>query len=544
MILILFSSVFIIPVLTGWGKIMETIWGILFQGISGKILSGILGITLIWTIISFFTPLNMSVEVPSILLGLFFFFKKKLYKEFHQFSKKDFVVLSVSSLAVIFAGSFYPYILDHFGYYIPTLKWLTEYGLVRGISNTDLTLGQMSLWHVFQAGFSNFSDPFLRINTVLLIIYTLYTVEKRNWIHLCFLPLLLLFSQSPSPDLPVIIFSLIILNEIMAGQKNTTFLFAFSIFVFAIKPTMIWLPVLTFLSSLLIFKANFRSLISGIIILLLFFIKNLWTFGYPIFPLALGDVGIFWKPNPEVLKISSQFAIMKTYDMQYTYEEIQKFSTADYIKNWFSLDGIKSKINILFVLSLVIFSAFAWVKKRKLITLICISLLIKSILVLVFSAQYRFFIDVFFVIFFVIFHEYFDRKKAVFVFSVLSIFFISILSFPEFIQSYLPSFRVGTFMTGFEKEQIYKPSTYQYEKFDTYKVGNFKFNVSHHYPYSFDTPLPAITPAYLFDNVKTGIFPQLSDKNDIKKGFIWKKMTSEEQVEAQKVINTIENIDK
>ncbi|THV57346.1 LIC_10190 family membrane protein [Chryseobacterium candidae] len=544
MILILFSSVFIIPVLTGWGKIMETIWGILFQGISGKILSGILGITLIWTIISFFTPLNMSVEVPSILLGLFFFFKKKLYKEFHQFSKKDFVVLSVSSLAVIFAGSFYPYILDHFGYYIPTLKWLTEYGLVRGISNTDLTLGQMSLWHVFQAGFSNFSDPFLRINTVLLIIYTLYTVEKRNWIHLCFLPVLLLFSQSPSPDLPVIIFSLIILNEIMAGQKNTTFLFAFSIFVFAIKPTMIWLPVLTFLSSLLIFKANFRYLISGIIILLLFFIKNLWTFGYPIFPLALGDVGIFWKPNPEVLKISSQFAIMKTYDMQYTYEEIQKFSTADYIRNWFSLDGIKSKINILFVLSLIIFSVFAWVKKRKLITLIFISLLMKSILVLIFSAQYRFFIDVFFVIFFVIFHEYFDRKKAVFVFSVLSIFFISILSFPEFIQSYLPSFRVGTFMTGFEKEQIYKPSTYQYEKFDTYKVGNFKFNVSHHYPYSFDTPLPAITPAYLFDNVKTGIFPQLSDKNDIKKGFIWKKMTSEEQVEAQKVINTIENIDK
>lgn len=544
MILILFSSVFIIPVLTGWGKIMETIWGILFQGISGKILSGILGITLIWTIISFFTPLNMSVEVPSILLGLFFFFKKKLYQEFHQFSKKDFVVLSVSSLAVIFAGSFYPYILDHFGYYIPTLKWLTEYGLVRGISNTDLTLGQMSLWHVFQAGFSNFSDPFLRINTVLLIIYTLYTVEKRNWIHLCFLPVLLLFSQSPSPDLPVIIFSLIILNEIMAGQKNTTFLFAFSIFVFAIKPTMIWLPVLTFLSSLLIFKANFRSLISGMIILLLFFIKNLWTFGYPIFPLALGDVGIFWKPNPEVLKISSQFAIMKTYDMQYTYEEIQKFSTADYIRNWFSLDGIKSKINILFVLSLIIFSVFAWVKKRKLITLIFISLLMKSILVLIFSAQYRFFIDVFFVIFFVIFHEYFDRKKAVFVFSVLSIFFISILSFPEFIQSYLPSFRVGTFMTGFEKEQIYKPSTYQYEKFDTYKVGNFKFNVSHHYPYSFDTPLPAITPAYLLDNVKTGIFPQLSDKNDIKKGFIWKKMTSEEQVEAQKVINTIENIDK
>lgn len=544
MILILFSSIFIIPVLMGWGKIMENIWGILFKGISGKILSGIFGISLIWTVVSFFIPLNINVEVPSILLGFFFFFKNKLYQECYQFSKKDVIILSVSSLTVIFAGSFYPYILDHFGYYIPTLKWLTEYGLIKGISNVDLTLGQMSVWHIFQAGFSNFSDPFLRINTLLLMIYSMYSIERKNWIHLCFLPVLLLFSQSPSPDLPVIIFSLIILNEIITGNKNSRLLFAFSVFVFTIKPTMIWLPVLVFLNSLFIFKSNFKPFLLGSLILFLFFIKNIWTFGYPVFPVAIGDVGVSWKPNPEVLKISSQFAIMKTYDMQYTYEEIQKFSTADYIRNWFSLEGIKSKINLLFVLSLVIFTAFTLIKKKKLITLICISLLIKSILVIAFSAQYRFFTDIFFVVFFVIFHEYFDQKKAVIVFSILNIFFISILSFPEFIQRYLPSFRVGNFMRGFEKEQIYKPATYEYQHFNTFKVGNFKFNVSHHYPYSFDTPLPAITQSYLFDDVKAGIFPQLSDKNDVKKGFIWKKMTSEEKREAQKIINTIENTDK
>jgi len=544
MVLILFSFIFIIPVLMGWGKIMENIWGILFQGISGKILSGILGISLIWTIVSFFIPLNIHVEVPSILLGFFFFFKNKLYQECYQFSKKDVIILSASSLTVIYAGSFYPYILDHFGYYIPTLNWLTEYGLIKGISNVDLTLGQMSVWHIFQAGFSNFSDPFLRINTLLLMIYSMYSIERKNWIHLCFLPVLLLFSQSPSPDLPVIIFSLIILNEIITGNKNSRLLFAFSVFVFTIKPTMIWLPVLVFLNSLFIFKSNFKPFLLGSLILFLFFIKNIWTFGYPVFPVAIGDVGVSWKPNPEVLKISSQFAIMKTYDMQYTYEEIQNFSTADYIRNWFSLEGIKSKINILFILSLIIFSAFAWIQKRKLITLICISLLIKSILVLVFSAQYRFFIDVFFVIFFVLFYEYFDKKKSIVVFSVLSLFFISILSFPGIIQKYLPSFRIGNFMTGFEKEQFYKPSTYEYQQFNTFKVGNFKFNVSHHYPYSFDTPLPAITQSYLFDDVKAGIFPQLSDKNDVKKGFIWKKMTSEEKREAQKVINNIKNTDK
>lgn len=544
MLLILFSSILIVPVLMGWGKIMENISGVLFQGISGKILSGILGISLIWTLISFFFPLNIYIETISILLGLFFFFRNRLYREFYQFSKKDFPLMSAATLIIILAGSYYPYILDHFGYYIPTLQWLTEYGLVKGISNVDLTLGQMSVWHIFQAGFSNFSDPFLRINAVLLIIYTLYIIERKNWIHLCFLPVLLLFTQSPSPDLPVIIFSLIILNELIAGNRNTTLLFAFSVFVFAIKPIMIWLPLLVFSSSVFIFKNNFRQLLLGILILLLFFIKNIWTFGFPVFPVAMGDLGVSWKPNPEVLKISSQFAIMKTYDMQYTYEEIQKFSTADHIKNWVSLEGIKSKINILFVLSLIIFSVFAWIKKKKLITLICISLLVKSILILAFSAQYRFFIDVFFVVFFVLFHEYFNQKKSIIVFSVLSLFFISMLSFPAFIQKYIPSFRVGSFMTGFKTEQLYKPSSYAYHQFNTFKIGNFKFNVSHNYPYSFDTPLPAVTPFYIFDDVKAGIFPQLSDKNDVKKGFIWKKMTSEEKKEAQKVINNIKNSDK
>ncbi len=544
MLLILFSSIFIIPVLMGWGKIMGNVSGILFQGIAGKILSGILGISLIWTLISFFIPLDIYVETVSIILGLFFFFKHKLYEEFYQFSKKDFILFSAAILVIMLAGSYYPYILDHFGYYIPTLQWLKEYGLVKGISNVDLTLGQMSVWHIFQAGFSNFSDPFLRINAVLLIIYSIYIIEKKNWMHLCFIPVLLLFSQSPSPDLPVIIFSLIILNELIAGNRNTTLLFAFSVFVFAIKPTMIWLPILVFLSSVFVFNSNFKPLCLGILILFLFFIKNIWTFGFPVFPVAIGDLGVSWKPNTEVLKISSQFAIMKTYDMQYTYEEIQRFSTADHVKNWFSLEGIKSKINILFVLSLAVFSVFTWIKKRKLITLICISLLIKSILVLAFSAQYRFFIDVFFVVFFVMFHEYFNQKKSILVFSALSLFFISMLSFPALIQKYIPSFRVGSFMTGFEKEQLYKPSTYEYHQYDTFKVGNLKFNVSRNYPYSFDTPLPAVTPFYIFDDVKAGIFPQLSDKKDLKKGFIWKKMTPEEKKEAQKVINTIKNNDK
>ncbi|WP_313089964.1 LIC_10190 family membrane protein [Chryseobacterium flavum] len=541
MILILISAIFIIPVLMGIGRIVELVAGNLFPGIAGKALSGILGICIIWNIISFFTPLNIYIEIITIILGVSFFVKDKLFREFRQFSTGEILLLTFVSFIILWAGSYAPYILDHFGYYVPTIKWLTEYGLIKGISNLDLTLGQMSVWHIFQAGFSNFSDPFLRINTILLIIYALYIVEKKNWIHLCFIPVMLLYSQSPSPDLPVIMFSLIVLNEIITGNKNIILLFAFSIFTFTIKPTMIWLPILVLSHSILILKSNFQKLILGFSILILFFIKNLWVFGYPVFPIAIGDLGISWKPNEEVLKYSSQYALQKTYDMQYSYEEIQKFSTSDAIKNWFFLKGIKSEINILFIISLFIFSISAWLKKKKLITLISISILIKSILVLIFSAQYRFFIDVFFVIFLVLFYEYFNKRKSIAVFSVLSLLFITVLSFPSLLQQYFPSFKSGNFISGVKKEQFYRPSTYEYCQFKSFRVGNLKFNISKNYPFNFDTPLPSVSVGYILDDAKTGIFPQLSDKNNIRKGFIWKKMDSLEKKEAESIINIIES---
>ncbi|MBQ0152094.1 MAG: hypothetical protein KBS61_04300, partial [Chryseobacterium sp.] len=337
--------------------------------------------------------------------------------QFKVFTKKEIVFLACSSLAVVYCGSFAPYILDHFGYYVPSIRWLTEYGLVKGISNLDMVLGQMSVWHIFQAGFSNFSDPLLRFNVLLLLTYLLYIVEKKSWIQLCPLPILFLFSQSPSPDLPVIIFSLILLNEILNGNKNASLLFAYSIFVFIIKPTMISLPILSFLYFIFIIKMKLKGLVFGICPLFLFIIKNIWTFGYPIFPVAILDLDVSWKPNSELMKSSSQFAIMKTYDMQYTYEEILQFSWLDYIKNWFFLSGIKSVINILFVITLLAFTIFTLIKKNKIISFIHISIIIKSLLVLSFSAQYRFFIDVFFVAFFVMMYPFFTRKRSLYFFS-------------------------------------------------------------------------------------------------------------------------------
>lgn len=537
MLVLFFSSILIISVLSGWGTFFESVTRVQgFKGISGKILTGIFGITLLYTVLSFFIALNLWVEIPVIFWGLFYFFKHKLYSIFYALSKNDLWLLAMSTIIILFCSSFYPYILDHFGYYVPTVAWLKEYGLIKGISNLDLTLGQMSLWHIFQAGFSNFSDPFLRMNGILLMIYLLYIIENKSWIQLCFIPVLLLFSQSPSPDLPVIIFSLIILNEILSGNQKTSFIFAFSVFVFAIKPTMIWLPVLSFFYTLFITRSHFKNLAGGIVILFLFFIKNIWTFGYPVFPVSLIDLGFSWKPSADLLHSSSQYAIIKTYDNQYTYDEIQKFSPSDYVKNWFFLRGIKSAINILLILSLLVFSIYTYIKKSKIVTCICISLFIKSIAVLLFSAQYRFFFDVFFVIVFVMFLNYFSQKKLMVFYSLAMIFFTSFITFPTLVKKYIPSYRMSLFMGQFESRQLYRPSGYDYKKFNTFKVGNLKFNVSQKYPFNFDTPLPSISESYVFDYQKAGIFPQLIDQNNIRKGFVSKQTTAAQEKEVEKAI--------
>ncbi len=535
MLYILLMLIVLLPTLAGLGGVVKYIFRDFSGGISLRILAGILLTTIAWTVLAFFFPLNIYVEISTLIIGITAFFYFKIYLEFWVFISKNLRLFLSISLPIIFFGSYYPFILDHFGYYVPTVKWLAEVGLVKGISNLDLLLGQTSLWHIFQAGFSNFSDPFLRINVLMLIVYLMYVLEKKSWIHLVFFPVLFLFSQSPSADLPVIVFSLLILNEVFSSNKKAEFLFALSIFVFAIKPTMIWLPIFVFLYSLFILKSNLKRMFAGTLILFLFLFKNIWTFGFPVFPVQFLDFDFAWKPNAVLLQNSSEMAIMKTYDMQYSYQEIQQFSKLDYIKNWLFIDGMKSKIHLLFIVSLIVFFVFALIKKSKLIWFLLCSILIKSFLILLFSAQYRFFFDVFFVIFFVLFYQVLSKRFSLLIFSTLTIFIAGFLSFPDSVKTHLPSFNLGSFMTGFNKNQFTKPSSFELNKYKTYQVGNLKFNVVDEYIFSFDTPIPAISPQFILEDLNAGIFPQLKGKT-LKEGFKWRKISDEEKEKLQMIL--------
>ena len=89
---------------------------------------------------------------------------------------------------------------------------------------------------------------------------------------------------------------------------------------------------------------------------------------------------------------------------------------------------------------------------------------------------------------------------------------------------------------GFRSAQFIEPANYRLDKFKTYQVGNLKFNVVHGYPYSFDTPLPAILPAFIQEDLDAGIFPQLKGTT-LKEGFVWRRITEQEKIQLQHIID-------
>ena len=90
-------------------------------------------------------------------------------------------------------------------------------------------------------------------------------------------------------------------------------------------------------------------------------------------------------------------------------------------------------------------------------------------------------------------------------------------------------------MSGFSKTQFIKPSSFELNKYKTHQIGKLKFNIVEGYVFSFDTPIPAISPQFIQEDLDAGIFPQLKGKT-LKEGFIWREISAAEKVKLQIIL--------
>jgi hypothetical protein len=192
---------------------------------------------------------------------------------------------------------------DNETYYIQTIKWLNEYGFVKGLANLHIFFGQTSGWHILQSAF-NFSFLELglnRLNGFCVLMGAIYGVLKMDTFKLGgFLPLVIVFLfpyiAVPSPDVAVCIISFIVfcyfLEHFDDGDPEAfNVILILSVFIVLIKTTT--LPIL--LLPLLLLIRNFNRIIPKIATgglfamaaLLLFLAKNAILTGLPLFPTSL-----------------------------------------------------------------------------------------------------------------------------------------------------------------------------------------------------------------------------------------------------------------
>lgn len=541
MIYLFLSLLLLLPLLFGWGKLSSRLLSFTFTSIWANLTAGMIAITVVGSVLGFFFPLGIAFEIGLILIGLSgLFVTKNNFLEFFLLLKKPLFLIFI--FLGIGIASFAPFINDHFSYYVPTVKWLSEYGIVKGISNIDLILGQQSSWHIFQASFDDILDPFLRINVVLYFIFIFYVFEKKLWSLLLFTPFFFLFLHSPSPDLVIYVFSILLILELFKTDysKHFSSVWLLSVFLFTIKPTVFWLPLFVFLLG---FKTNrqtlfgVKNILLTVLLLSLFFIKQIWVFGDIIFPIHSNLIDVSWKPSSYLLEASNQNAVLKTYDYQYTIAEINSWTIFDKIIKWLTLAGFKKIINLSIIIAIVGFGILAFKKRNTKLILLWVCIAVKTVVIFYFSGQYRFMIDAVLPLIALVLLSI-NLKPIVskgITFAGIGMVFVVFL-FPKILQENISSFYVGQLMGKPSTEQLTKPLEYSINNYNQHKVTNFTFYTPSNYNLMHDVPLPCLTSYSLKEFYVAGVFPCAYDDNNFKKGFYLKKLSPAEKETIKSIL--------
>lgn len=542
MIIALFSFLLLGVFFFSFGKILTYLYP--EKSIALTIIYGIVLLSTLSWVYSFFFPLNVYYEVGILLIALlnigYLWLKKQINTTYKAFVfSKTFVLFS---LIILLITVFSPFIKDHFGYYIPTIKWLNEEGLIKGIVNIHIVLGQQSPWHILQASLDSFIDPYLRLNGFLLWVFLLYIFEKKQFYFLLFMPVFLLFIQSPNQDLPVYIFSLIIVNEIYKENSSQfEFFFILSCWLFTIKPYAFCLPIFIlyyfYKKGKNLYFLNKRTLFISVFLFYLFLAKNYLCTSNLLFPISNFNINTDWVLPNEIIEKSSQNAFKKTYDFKYSIKEINQFTVFQKIGNFIFLTGFKGVLHTLFLGISLLFTWFAFKQKNKIINAFLILGWIKIILIVLFSGQYRFFLDIIFIFVFIMILSLkisINKFKLTFVIGSLVVLF-SFMQ-PSLLQKFIPSFKMSFLMQKPTWEQLYKPVSHHIESSEMKKVGNLNFYIPN-YTFMLNCKLPSISNKSLREYHKLGVFPQKINA-DLQKGFYMKKLDENEKIELENLITS------
>ena len=152
---------------------------------------GLFSATVLGCIWAIFGRLNIEFHIFILVINVFVIIKynndiitiyKLFYKKIRELEFALQFFLAVITILILAQCASIPYIIDNESYYIQTIKWLNEFGFVKGLANLHIFFAQTSGWHVTQSIF-NFSFLYKNFNDLsgfCLLLGNIFAVLKLN----------------------------------------------------------------------------------------------------------------------------------------------------------------------------------------------------------------------------------------------------------------------------------------------------------------------------------------------------------------------------
>lgn len=504
MILITLSWIIILLFFVTSGVAIKSLLKLTTAGNFIPIFLGVFMQCLALSICAFFFKVGLELFIANtlIMIGVAILKSKEIKENLYGlvFDLKALSTISKCSLVAIFIFSLFkcsqfPFIIDNESYYIQTIKWINEYGYVKGLGNLHIYFGQTSPFHVLQAGFNfNFlTERSNDLNGLLLNLSSIYFVtefEKRNqsnneghWIGylLVFNILFFQFINSPSPDLSIIIFSQVLFYYFLCKEnteENFKIATLLGLYLILVKITVAPLILVLFYQMYKNKKRIYFFVASCTIIVSVLCIKSAVLTGYPFYPFPILPLNEDWTIPQKLLEFVTQINENSGY---FKTSVIKNATIFDKLYSWFRMNGINRIFNIGIIVLFVAALFLKGIKNQRKYIFLYVVLLINFLILLFTSPQYRYYMHVFVFLFVVVLSSvlnYFNNnikttRYLFFIVIIIPLVFIEIIGYPNISRNKL----------HLEKEsnnwsQIFIPkknSKYADIEFEKIKEGNLEY---------------------------------------------------------------------
>ena len=563
MFLILLSWIYILFTTLNFGCFLDKTLGLKVKNFAVISILGLFSTTIITSLWAIFGRINLEFHIAILLLNITLFLSNKVailsiyrnfYNEIKNLEKSLKIFLGIITFFIIAQCASVPYAIDNESYYIQSIKWINEFGFVKGLANIHFFLGQTSGWHITQSAF-NFSFLYNKFNDLsgfCLLLGNIFAIQKLNDyfknqdktnLIIGLFPLanvfLFQFISAPSPDMPIYVFTFVIFAYFLENYgkiNNETFnlISILVLFCLYIKTTAIGLCLLPLImvfqnfKQLKIYKITFLS----ILILGLFVAKNMIVTGYALFPMTNNFGFVADYQIPEKIAVL-YYTLTKYFAYSLTEEQFNQMTAWEVFLRWFSmpkLHGIFNKLSLFLVIFTPII-LYKFFNQRKFWILYFI-MSVQLLLLFLSSPQYRFFMN--FILFFTFLWMaiVMTKRKQILIVLGLSTFLTAFVLFIPLNLKSLARNEHAVATSNFSIQNIIFP--YQNSKYET----GFERMENEHFYYNSPTnidffwgtadgEIPCVNKKQIeyFDQ-KYNVKPQMRS-DDLKDGF-YAKDTSKE----------------